>query len=132
MFTDAMSLQDGKKEVFKVFERKTKMNENLKERKSGFKKFITPFFVVFFGLAVSWCVWVTSGIFTVKAETVSVQKSLNGINEDMNKIQKNQEENQKELSKKIQDNRDLTHKSQKEMLEILLDIKKKIDKERGK
>lgn len=103
-------------------------NINLRERKSGFKKLITPFCVVFLGLAASWCVWVTAGVYNLRAETTVVQKSLSEINKDMEKLQKGQDE----MSKQIKDNRDLTHKSQKEVLEILLDIKKKIDKERGR
>lgn len=92
------------------------------------KKYVIPFCVFLLGAILTWGTWVTNGVYSAKADTLTVGKSLEGINKDLGKLQ----EGQKEMSREIKDNRDLTHKSQKEILEILLNIKKKVEENKKK
>ena len=86
------------------------------------KKYFIPFCVFLLGSILTWGTWVTSGIYSAKADTVTVAKGIEGINKNLELLRKEQ----KEIREGIKENRSLVYEKQEEMLKILIKINKKV------
>ena len=87
-------------------------------------KYLIPICVLAIGSCLSWCTWVTNGVFQAKADMQEVNKSLKGLNKDTEALR----QGQKDMNKKIDVNRQYIYEEQKEVLQKLMELQKEIKK----
>jgi len=92
------------------------------------KKYFIPFCVFLLGAILTWGTWVTNGVYSARADTITVAKSIEGVNKNLESLQKEQ----KEIRGEIKENRVLVYEKQEEILKILLKINKKVEENNKK
>jgi len=103
---------------------KSKLKQSIRNN----KKYYIPLLIFILGILLSWSTWVTNGIYTAKANMKEVGKILENVNKDLKELK----QGQKEMREEIKEDRELVHKGQKDMLELLLSIKKRTEESKKK